>query len=193
MQVETYDQKEMSSDGIRDSDEETIELINELELTGQQELISSEGLVVPWRLLTKEETVIYGLLCPEKTELADYKEEAIPLRVLHIAKLAKPDFDYLFVLHPESSQIKDPVLIGVKGSKYSTDRYILARWGDHLAPLVDLAKQALQVWKSKIQSACCRIVAEATVWENRATSGTLTEVEMLAARGNTPSDFYLAG
>ncbi len=193
MQIETFEQTETNNDGSAECGDESIAIIEELDLQGQRELITPEGEVSLWRLMTLEERAVYDLLCPEKTALDEYRDGPIPLRVLLIAKAAVGDFKKLYVLHPESSRVKDPVLVGVKGNDWSSEYYILARWGAELGSFTEMAEQALKLWTAKVTSACRKIVSQASALGQRAEGGELTAVEMVKSRGGSPSDFHMPG
>lgn len=156
MQVETYEVTETNPDtGLAEFAPETLALIEELGLQGQQELTrvrEVEGgeqvtTVMPYREMTAEEDRVYGFLLPTKLALEKYNRGPIPLRVLQVAALASREawFDRLEVRCPASTQDKDPLLIGMIGSK----AYLLARWGDVLAPFEELRAVAREKWVTR--------------------------------------------
>ena len=56
----------------------------------------------------------------------------------------KPAFKSLEVWHSENADVKDPVLVGIRnpfGKSWETERDILARWGEVLAPLAELRER----------------------------------------------------
>lgn len=146
MLVETFEVTETYSDGSVECEAEALELIEKLGLEGQQKLVAGDGesrVRSPYRKMTKEEAVIYQALCPQESALAEFSESAIPVRVLQVAAHAVDLFDHLIVWSAENADVKDPILVGFNGSKYSTtERFILARWGAELLPLSELAKLA---------------------------------------------------
>ena len=146
MQVETFEVTETYSDGTVECEAEALELIERLGLDGQQQLVKGFGetkVRSPYRKMTHEEGVIYKALCPKESDLTEFSESAIPVRVLQVAAHAVGLFDHILVWSAENADVKDPVLVGVNGNKYSTsERFILARWGEELLPLSDLAKLA---------------------------------------------------
>lgn len=169
MQVETFECEETATEPV-DASAEAIALIEQLGLTGQQKLLTKSSETTsrcPYRKMTKDEAFVYGMLCPQKTLLAEYGDEPMPLRVLQVAAHAK-DLDFfedLHVWHRESADIKDPVLVGSKKEpgKYgsTTCLYILARWGEVLDEWPALSKAALARWKEKSTAAFNKIIGEA--------------------------------
>lgn len=152
MQVETFEVQEVTTSGKPEDCAEALRLIEELGLEGQQSR-NQDGKVCPYRKMTKDEAFVYGVLCSQKTPLNKYSDEPIPLRVLQVAAHAKTQFGALEVWHPENADIKDPVLVGVNGSPYSTqERFILARWGEVLDSFEVLKKRAIETWRSKVEA-----------------------------------------
>ena len=163
MDVETYEAIETTIDGIETSDE-AIALIEQLGLEGQKSLLvkDEDGNEdrIPYRQMTRQEKRIYEFICPSKTELSKYSESPIPVRVMQVAAHAQQYFDHLMVWHPEGN-IKDPVLVGIKGSQWSGEIFILARWGECLDSLDNLAKLACNICKAKYITKLEEIMAEA--------------------------------
>lgn len=157
MQVETFECSETAAEPIEAS-EEAIGLIESLGLTGQKELIcktsGDRDTRCPYREMTAEERFVYGVLCPTKVKLSDYKVAPIPLRVLQIAAHAKSLglFDELVVWDRESVMVQDPVLVGRKGSEWSSlsQMFILARWGTELESFATLVKRAVAAKKEQL-------------------------------------------
>lgn len=152
MQVETYEVPEVDFEGNVESNDEAVALIEKLELDGQRELIHpGRGYRTPYRKMTKEEAVVYGAIFEKKTNIAKYKDEPIPLRVLQVAAHAKSLFKELQVWHKPSADIKDPILVGVNGVEWASDRemFMLARWGDCLVPFAELAQVAAKLLREK--------------------------------------------
>lgn len=153
MQVETFEATEITTDGV-ECEKEALDLIKELGLTGQQELVSGEGQLAarnPYRKMTKVEYFVYSALCPQKTELKDYSDGPIPTRILRMARSAKDSFRELQVWHPSNADIKDPVLVGVNGDRYSTrEFFILGRWGEVLLPMSEMMPLAAKMFRDKM-------------------------------------------
>ena len=161
MKVETYEIEPEVTAGFEVEDrEEVTSLIEAMNLAGQRELLTkgeNTATRLPYRLITKEERFVYGELCPEITEIEDYRGEAIPVRVLRVAKQYRPEFARIEVWHKASANVKDPVLVGVMKDPESTWRehiYILARWGNELEDLAILKAKAIQQWKDKYIDKC---------------------------------------
>lgn len=154
MLVETYEiENAVTNDELTAllADGETQLLVEELNLTGQQELFNkvSEGGVAtklhPFRRMTQEEVFVYKTLLPETCSLTNYKDGPIPLEVLRLAKqvreLYQPDMAYLEVWKPKPGCV-DPILVARK-SNYADPVFIIARWGESLIPFVELREQAI--------------------------------------------------
>lgn len=157
MQVETYEVEpvEQSEMQALAAEGETSMLIESLGLEGQKTLVNKDnGTFIPYRIITREEHFVFRTLFPNKTDVKNYKDGTIPLRVLQIIAHCKildmPDLSYLEVWHPNAG-IDDPVLVGRKGSYYDPV-YLLARWGKALLPFDELRTQALKLAANK-----CRI------------------------------------
>lgn len=154
MKIETYevelvDQTEMQALA---SEGEHAMLIEKLGLEGQRSLMGGEKITpFPYRIMTKQEQLVFELLFPFKTALHEFASELIPLRVLQVAAHAK-DTNFLtkglFVWHPEDSK-HDPVLVGHTSDPqtfYATRYFLLARWGAAFKPFEALLTQAKTMW-----------------------------------------------
>lgn len=147
MQVETYEVTEMTTEG-RDSFEieaEAQALIEEMGLDGQKSLLRQTDPDVgtkeriPYRLMTNEERGVYKALYPETATMDQYAAGPIPLRVLQVGAHAVKLFDKVEVWFPSTSD-PDPLLVGC----VEAGDYLLARWGDALAPFEDLKDRAIK-------------------------------------------------
>ena len=152
IQVETYEVTE----GIPSSEMEALALegeaqllIESLGLSGQKALFSKEGgdsIHHPYRAMTKEEHTVFSTLFPHTSDVSDYKDGPIPLRILqiiaHVRELDHPDMQYIGVMHPPKF-VDDPILFAQKTS-FSGTRFILARWGYALKPFDDLKEDAIK-------------------------------------------------
>ena len=166
MLVETYETPEIDCEGTPECESEAIALIESLGLEGQAALLKPKQgggqQRVPYRKLTKYEAFVWEQVCQKKTNLKQYKDAAIPLRVLQVAAHAKDLFDRVYVWHPESADLKDPVLIGVNGHEYGDqERFLLARWGETLVPFGELAAKAAVLFRAKYKAECAKIAAQA--------------------------------
>jgi len=156
MQVETYEQNEVSESGI-ESNEEQIALINKLGLVGQQSLISGDTEVCPYPLITDEERYIYSTILPKKSSINEYKDGPIPVRVLQVIAHAKTldTFTHLYIYSEPSVDVDDPILVGTNESYFefkskSYRCWMLARWGKELAPLPELRQLADKINTKKL-------------------------------------------
>lgn len=158
MKVETYEIEETDSEaGVLAADSESYELIEKLNLVGQLSLTDTKTVTrFPYRKMTKQEGLVYGVLCPVKSKIEQYSDGLIPVRVLQVAAHACDlgFCDRLEIWHPESADIKDPVLVGIKSVKgmfgHDTERWILARWGEELEDISTLAILAAKIVREKL-------------------------------------------
>ena len=150
MLVETFEVLETDCEGNVEQDAEAIALIEKLGLDGQKSLIHGAGDKAercPYRKMSVQEQFIYERICPQKTKLSEYSDGPIPLRVLQVAAHARELFQECYVWSATSVDMNDPVLVGRKGSEYSPELFILARWGEVLEPLDVLAKKACEIFR----------------------------------------------
>jgi len=182
VQVETYEVTELvaTDAGVEpESDAEALELIERLGLEGQQSYRadSTDGTVtrIPYRKMTLTERRVFEVLLPQHVELAKYDAGPIPLRVLQVAAHAVEiwDGEHVKVWHPTETRYDDPILVAT-GEK-ADDLFLLARWGEVLAPfdaMLVQAREALLIqWRQKIakkeaevRTARERIEEEADSW-----------------------------
>lgn len=149
MEIQTYEVTEATTEG-RDSfeiEEAAKALIEELGLEGQQELLrepddSGVSTRIPYQKMTATERAVYSTLYPQRDSPEKYSSGPIPLRVLQVVAHARTLFDHLEIWGPAEYD-PDPVLVGINGSTYNpTDVFLLARWGDALAPFDELRERA---------------------------------------------------
>jgi hypothetical protein len=154
MKVETYDMLETIENQACGIDDQSKELIKELNLEGQESLLNDSGERQPYQILSEQQGFICNTLFPVFTRLDRYSIGPIPYRVLKEAKVAKDHFKYLYVLHEAPLVIKDPVLIGSKSELYdwnkARNRYegcsLIARWGEALESWEDMYGKAVKVF-----------------------------------------------
>lgn len=154
MLAETYETPEVDEHGTPECEAEAVELIEQLGLEGQLSLINpdvnGDAKRIPYPKMTKEQKVVIQAVCPKESNLNEYKDQSIPLRILQVAAHAKELFEYLLVWHPENADEKDPYLIGRNGNGYSsTEYYILARWGEQLLPWGEMVEKAASMLRGK--------------------------------------------
>lgn len=152
MEVEVFEDREIMDGGqsVEETDREAIALVEKLGLGGQRNLMNpQEGTRCPFREMTQAETFAYGTLCPNRATLGDYQASSIPLRVLQTALLVQElrTFKLIRVWYSGGVE-KDPILVAHRDHEYQP-AFLLARWGEHLAPLPDLIRMAFAMWKQK--------------------------------------------
>jgi len=165
MQVETFEQTEISAEtGEAGDSAKQIALIIQLGLIGQTKLTKDDS-ICPYRRMTISEQKIYETIFTSKTKVEEYESGPIPLRVLQIIADAKkyPQIGILHIWHEADAAIKDPILVGHDQYKY----WILARWGDALAPFEELIIRAGKIiernYRKSIAEMEARII-EAKAW-----------------------------
>ena len=164
--IEIFESPDIVEETVEQS-AEAMALIEEMGLTGQQALCKKNeetGVQTrfPYRLMTDEERFIYSVLCPEKTELKNYRNDAVPFEILKTAKMAMtfPETVYLSVWSASSKTVKDPVLVGSK-NYWASEVYLLGRWGEELLPLEVLIPDAINRWYKQRQDNLRRIIDSA--------------------------------
>lgn len=152
MKVETYEveNSNQSEAATMAQDSEASELIERLGLSGQRKLLNPQTETRnPYRVMTKQEQTVYEALLSQKTELSEYEDDCIPLRVLQVAAHAKECglFGRLEVWHGDPAIFdKDPLLVGrTETSPYQYKYHMLARWGRELLSLEQLEAMAVSV------------------------------------------------
>lgn len=118
--------------------EEWKNLISALSLPPQLETKA-----IPFVLMTRQIDRVYRVLCPNTTELIKYDATTIPTKVLDIIKLCQ-DRGYFECYEVWSNDNLDPIIVGKVNDKWSSPRYIIARWGDELKAFVTLQAEAYQ-------------------------------------------------
>lgn len=164
MQVETFEIAEAAEQHAECNDEARA-IIERLGLTGQIAMMESAPLsgTVPYRPMTDAEFRVYREIAPEKHAVESFSATVIPLRVLQVLEHAKSlDFFHKFeVWAPESSVLRDPVLVAYRKDGANEVRYLLARWGSELDSFVTLCAQAATRWKARAAESCRKAATEA--------------------------------
>lgn len=145
MLVETYEIEEINASeaSVMAADSAAMELVEKLGLKGQLKLSSPEtGTRFPYPRMSAVQKAVFETLFPTKTGLTNYDQGIIPLRVLQVAAHCKdmPQTAHLQVWHAESIK-EDPILVG-SPTPYSSEEYLLARWGDALPSFDEMKEKA---------------------------------------------------
>ncbi len=150
MQVETFEATELNEHLQPEDAAECATLATKLGLKGQarfnaEPLEDGTAQRAPYREMTEEERVVYGLLLPARETVENYARGPIPLRVLQVLEHARSLGIYsgFKVWHDQSGP--DPILVGEIG--YSTT-HLLARWGESLEPFAQMRKHAVKKFKA---------------------------------------------
>ena len=164
MKIEEYLVEELTGSEATDmaADGAAMELIEQLGLQGQRKLTSTTATRNPFRRMTQLESLVYGILFPNHTELTKFDAEIIPLRVLELAKRAVDCglFVQLEVWH--NTEKVDPVMVGVSGELHTYDwggsgisdrkNFLIARWGKALQSFEQLCAAARDAWMAERKS-----------------------------------------
>src|ERR1700748_3525696 len=91
MLVETFEVEESTDEmALMAADSDGIDLIEKLGLSGQKRFVDSENVVrFPYRKMTKDEALVYGMLCPKQSQVENYSDGIMPLRILQIVAHAR--------------------------------------------------------------------------------------------------------
>ena len=190
MKVETYECSETAAEPIEAS-EEAVRLIDQLGLDGQKELICPNAVQqnarCPYSIATEEQLWVFRTLCPVHTKLANYNRSPIPLRVLQVAAHADSlgFFTELQVWDHASSEVSDPVLVGIIGESYSIEAvHLLARWADALDEWPTMLKLAAAKWRAKAVSEVKQHIADLTKKADQLANA--TDAEIIASDRRLP-------
>lgn len=160
MQVETYEQNEIKEEC---TDEKTalLEISTKLGLTGQQGLLAEPvKTTFPYRRMSKVEDRVYGTLLINKTELKNYDEGIVPLRVLQVAAHASEFSQCAYLEVWSNTAVKDPILVGRK-ERYGSENFLLARWGEMLESVNVLKGKAKEMLLPTMKMSLSEIISKA--------------------------------
>jgi hypothetical protein len=129
-------------------------LVSELGLAGQTTVVKAEKSPIPFLWMNKALVKVFEELCPRKTKLEEYSKTPIPVEALSLVSLSKKEgyFDKIEVWYNDESP--DPAIVGYKYTQGSgewernwyADKYLLARWSDVKASLVELTDRAKKLF-----------------------------------------------
>ncbi len=150
MQVETFEATELDERMQPEDAAQCAALAEKLGLKGQERFAGAPddggaARRIPYREMTKEERVVYGLLLPARDTVENYARGPIPLRVLQVLEHARSLGIYTAfkVWHDQAGP--DPVLVGE--ISYSA-QHLLARWGESLEPFGQMRRRAVEKFKT---------------------------------------------
>lgn len=157
MEVELFDVLE-AEDTAPEACERAKELCESLGLKGQARFHGGavDAPRMPYRVLTEEESFVYGELCPKRTEAESYMSGPIPLRVLEAFERAKrcEAFTKFEVWHPKDMTLKDPVLVGYAPTdpehSWTSMPHIIARWGEVLDSMPTMLAEAANRYRARM-------------------------------------------
>jgi hypothetical protein len=124
-----------------------VEILNVSEITPD-----TKEQLVAFNKLTKEESGVYGVLCPQKTTKTPQEileSEDIPSRIKEIVEMTKGRFYKYEIWEADSYDVKDPIILGREKSKEHPEHawydsiYFVGRWGKELETFANLKKMAV--------------------------------------------------
>lgn len=121
--------------------------VKELELDGQLHLASEDSSPIPFLPMNQSMENMFKVLCPAAEDVENFSKGTIPLKALSAIALAKQEnyFNWLEIWYDDKDP--DPIAVGYHGdSKYSADKYLIARWGAEAADFDKLKTQATMRW-----------------------------------------------
>lgn len=116
--------------------------IEELELEGQKDLCSGEKSPIPFLFMKKPMIRMFEILCPEKVRVNKYDKSPIPMEALGAIALAQREEHFHKIEIWYDDKDPDPIAVGYKDDSYSSDKYLIARWGAEKADMEELKTQA---------------------------------------------------
>ncbi len=159
MLIETYEVGEVDSNGSSEQEPEALRLIEELGLEGQKSLLckTDEGtLRVPYEKMTREQLIVYTSIFPEHSRIERYSAGPIPVRILQVIAHGKELFERLEIWGPQVT-MPDPILVGI----LKNEHYLLARWGNALAPFAELKEKAINSLRERFVAKAQEEIASA--------------------------------
>lgn len=151
MNIETYEIEEVKGEmGNLAADSEACELIKKLGLEGQQTLVDpSSDTRFPYPKMTSQQALVFSTCFPEVSDIKNFRQHIIPLRVLQVAAFCKdhPSVHHLEVWSAGSVK-EDPILVA-RTAQYGGDTFLLARWGEALASFDALKKKSATMLRAK--------------------------------------------
>lgn len=149
MAVEIYTEENQDLLTEVDDLERWKEIVDELGLSGQDKLTKDGKSPIPFPYMTDAMENTYEVLCPTKTNLTEYEDGTIPLRVLDVIALCHREgyFEEIKIWHNKKDA--DPIAVGTApgGESWNKKRFVIARWGDELCSFTELQQRAVKVLK----------------------------------------------
>lgn len=129
-------------------------MVSDLHLHGQTKVVKTDKSPIPFLWMNTTLKKVFEELCPRKTKIEEYDKTPIPVEALSMVALSKSEgyFDKIQVWYNDKNP--DPAIIGYKYKNGNTewekdwhaDRYLLARWSDVKASLVELTERAKKLF-----------------------------------------------
>lgn len=129
-------------------------LVGELGLKGQAQVVKTDKSPVPFLWMNETLLAVFGELCPRKVKVNEYNKTPIPIEALSLVSLSVKEgyFNEIQVWYDDKTP--DPAIIGYRFTKgtssweneYYAEKYLLARWSDVKATLVELTERAKKLF-----------------------------------------------
>ena len=162
--VEIYIQEDFKDELIDDSVlNEVNKIKEELGLSCGNQI--SKKSQIPYLWLDEYTVSCFKILCPRVAKLKDYTGQ-IPLEALKHAKQSKQETHFDWIEIWSNRKDPDPFMIGHvyrsesdRANEYtwSTDKYLIARWGDEKKPIPQLVREAVDFAEKEVMNAALKL------------------------------------
>jgi len=163
VEVFTCEEAHLKSKIDKKDEAAILQKIDDLNLSGQKELLAEMGVVpdgtsqeevkklikgsiIPFKKMSLEDRRMWGVICPAEEKLTEFSGELIPLRVLEVISICneKEYFNEMMVFSEKENK-KDPILVGIThpdGKSWDKTYWLVARWGEVLENMDTLFERA---------------------------------------------------
>ena len=148
LQIETYEIEECEFAGDNIDTDKYKEYFDKLGLKGQTKILTGPGDTgIPFQKMSSGVYNVWKTYCPGKYKLEDYQETLIPIRVLGLLSICKErNYFSNYQIWTENRNNPDPILVASAEDNYSmiysSDAYLIARWGESLKSWPEIVKGA---------------------------------------------------
>lgn len=130
-------------------------LSKQLKKTGIIEKVGS-----PYTKVDPKSERVFSMLCPVHVSYKEYEASTLPLDVLQEIKRCEDNqwFKKMEVWYDDKSP--DPFLIGFEEDRWSSAKFLIARWGDEILPFEELVSKAINRFKNAYKKALDRLIVD---------------------------------
>lgn len=129
-------------------------LVSELGLKGQAKVVNTDKSPIPFLWMNTTLKKVFEELCPRKVNIEEYNKTPIPVEALSLVALSMKEgyFNKIEVWYNDKNP--DPAIVGYKFNggesewqrEWQADKYLLARWSDVKASLMELTDRAKKLF-----------------------------------------------